>query len=76
MYGAKGEKLEHIEESKLSRKEQMTMGLLRRGHHLDLKYWMHKIRCVVDTILKKCRVGKETAEHIVYDCLSIHHPPH
>ena len=30
----------------------------------------------VDTICRKCRVGEETAEHMVHGCLRIHNPPH
>ena len=41
VYGAKGEKLDHRDESKLSRKEQTTMGRLISGHHLNLKYWLY-----------------------------------
>ena len=32
--------------------------------------------CAVDTICRKCGIWKETAEHVVYDCPTIHHPPH
>ena len=38
VYGMKGEKLDHREESKLSRKGQTTMGHLRSGHHPELKH--------------------------------------
>ena len=76
MYGMEGEKLDHREESKLSRTEVTTIGRLRNGHHPELKYWWHKIGCVVDTICRKCRVGEETAEHVVYDCSRIHNQPH
>ena len=51
------------------------MGHLRSGLHPGLTYWLHKIVCAVDTICRKCRVGKETAKH-VYDCPLVHHLPH
>ena len=76
VYGAKGEKLDRREESKMSRKEQMTMGRLRSGNNADLMYWLHIIGCAVDNICRKCGVGVETAKHVVYDYPRIHHPPH
>ena len=74
LYGANGEKLDRRKESKLYKKEQMTMGRLRSGHHSDLKCWLHKIWRAVDTIYRKCGVGKGTAENVVYDCSRINHP--
>ena len=48
VYGMKGEKLARRKESRLSRKEQTTMGRLRSGHHPEIKYWLHKIGRAVD----------------------------
>ena len=48
--GMKGKNLDSREKSKLSRKEQTTIGRLRSGHHPEHKYWLHKIGCAVDTI--------------------------
>ena len=76
VFGMKCEKLERRVESKLLRKEQTTMGRLRSGHHPEFKYWQHKVGGTEDTICGKCRFGEETAEHVVYDCPRIHHPPH
>ena len=76
VYGMKGETPDRREESKLSRKEQTMMGRQRSGHHPELKYWLHKIGRVVDTICRKCGIGDETAEHVVYEFHSIHHPSH
>ena len=76
VFGAKGEKLDSIEESKLQRKEQMAMGRLRSVLDPDRMYWLHKVGLEVGVIYKKCEVGKETAEHVVYDCPRIRHPPH
>ena len=64
------------EESRLSMNEQMTMGRLISGHHLDLKYCLHKIGRAIDAICRKCGVEEETAEHVVYDWPRIHHPSH
>ena len=36
VYGMKVEKLDHREESKLSKNEQMMIGHLRSGHHPEL----------------------------------------
>ena len=74
MHCMKREKIDRREESTLSRKEQMTMGRLRCGHHRELKNWLHKIGRAVDTVSGKCRIGEETAEHVVYDYPIIHHP--
>ena len=68
VYGMTGEKLDLREESKLSRKEQMTMVRLISGHHQELKYWLHKIGRTVDTVCGKCGIGEETSEHVVYGC--------
>ena len=76
LYGAKGEELDHIEESKLYRIEQMTMGQVRSGHHSDLKYWLHMIGRAVDNICRKFEFWEKTAGHVVYDCPRIHHPIH
>ena len=54
----KGETLDRIEELKLSRKEQTTMGLLRSGHNPELKYWLYKIGRAVDTVCWKCGIGE------------------
>ena len=72
----KGEKLDGREESKLSWKEQTTRDCLRSGQHLKLKYWLYKIGRAVDSICRKCGIGEDTAEHVMYDCPRIHHQPH
>ena len=76
VYGMEGEKRNRREESKLSRKEQTTMGRLSSGHHPELKHLQHKIGRAVDSICRKCGIEEKTAEHVVYECPSIHHPPH
>ena len=50
------------------------MGRLRSGHHPELKYWLHKIGRAVDTICRKCGIGEETAELVVFDCPGVNHP--
>ena len=37
---------------------------------------LRKIVHAVDSICTKYGIGEETAEHVVYDCPKIHHPPH
>ena len=45
--------------------------ILRRKKHfwivnfgLDLKYWLHKIGKVLDTVCRKCGIGAETVEQV------------
>ena len=44
IYGEGGEKVNRkLESLQLSRKDQVSISILRSGHHPDLKYWLHKI---------------------------------
>ena len=71
----KSEKLDRIDESKLSTKEQRTMGRQRNCHQPELKYWW-KNRARSRHHLQRMRIGEETAEHVVHDCPRIHQSPH
>ena len=72
VYGDHGEKINRLAERDLSRKDQTTLSRLRSGHHPDLKYWLAKIHRAADTLCRKCGLFDETAEHVVYECPSIH----
>ena len=74
LYGNRGEKIDRRAEANLSRKEQTTVSRLKSGHHPNLKYWLHKIGRAVDRVCRKCDLGEETTEQIVYDCPRIHRP--
>ena len=74
IYGDRGSKVSK-KEGQLGRKDQVTLGRLRSGHHPEVKYWLAKINRAVDTICRKCGLGDETAEHVIYKCLRIHRPP-
>ena len=75
IYGDKGSKVNRKEEGQLGRRDQVTLGRLQSGHHPELKYWLAKINRAVDTICRKCGLGDETAEHVIYKCPCIHRPP-
>ena len=75
IYGDRGSKVNRKEEGQLGRRDQVTLGRLRSGHHPELKYWLAKINRAVDTICRKCGLGDETAEHAIYKCPRIHRPP-
>ena len=75
IYGDRGSKVNRKEEGQLGRRNQVTLGRFRSGHHLELKYWLAKIKRAVDTIFRKCGLGDESAEHIMLKCSRIHRPP-
>ena len=75
IYGDRGSKVNRKKEGQLGRRDQVTLGRLRSGHHPKLKYWLAKINRAVDTICRKCGLGDETAEHAIYKCPRIHRPP-
>ena len=73
--GNRRSKVNRKEEDQLGRRDQVTLGRLRSGHHPELKYWLAKINRAVDTICRKCGLGDETAEHTMYRCPRIYRPP-
>ena len=75
IYGDRGSKVNRKEEGQLGRRDQVTLGCLRSGHQPELKYWLAKINIAVETICRKCGLGDETAEHVMYKCPRIHRPP-
>ena len=75
VYVEGGGKVSHkLQSQQLSRKDQVSISRLRSGHHPDLKYWLHEIGRALDTVCRKCGMGKETVEHIMGECPRIHHP--
>ena len=46
-------------------KDLVSISRLRSGHHPDLKYWLHKIGRVLDTVCWKCGMGEETVENLM-----------
>ena len=75
IYVGSRSKVNREEESQLGRRDQVTLGRLRSGHLPKLKYWLAKINRAVDTICRKCGLGDETAERVIYKCPRIHRPP-
>ena len=75
IYGDRESKANRKKEDPLGRRDQVTSGRLRFGHHMELKYWLAKINRAVDTICRKCVLGDETAEYTIYKCPRIHRPP-
>ena len=75
VYGERGETINRTLERDLNRKEQVTYGRLRSGHHPELKYLFFKINRAVDTSCRKSGIGEETADYIMTDCPRIHGPP-
>ena len=64
----RGEKFSHkMDCLQLSRKDQVSISRLRCGHHLDLKYWLHKIGRALNTVCRKFCMGEETVEHAMVD---------
>ena len=75
IYGDTGSKVNRKEEGQLGRRDQVTLGRPRSGHHSELKYWLAKINRAIDTICRKCGLDDETTEHAIYKCPRIHRPP-
>ena len=72
--GQKRRKVDHMLESlQLSRKDHVSISILRSGLHPDMKYWLHKIGRALDTVCWKCGMGEETVEHVMGECHRIQH---
>ena len=68
VYGERAEKVNHkLSSQQLSRKDYVSISRLRNGHHPDLKYCL-------DTVFRKCGMGKVTVEHEMVECPRINHP--
>ena len=56
------------------RTKSPSISRLKSDHHPDQKYWLHKIGRVLDTVCRKCGMGKETVEHTMGECPRFHQP--
>ena len=55
----RGEKVNHkLESRQLSGKDQISVSRQRSSHHSDLKYWLHNFGRALDTVCRKCGMGR------------------
>ena len=59
IYNKRSEKVNYkLESFQLSKKDQISTSRLSSGHHTDLIYWHHKIARELDTVCRKCEMGR------------------
>ena len=58
-FTARAEKVNHkLESLQLSRKDQVYISRLKSRRSMDLKYWLNKIGRALDTVCRKCGLGR------------------